>query len=347
MKSCTDAGGAGAGANITTIEGLAEPDGTMHPMQAAFKECHGLQCGFCTPGMVMSAIDLVTDNPAPSEETIRAELDGNMCRCTGYQNIVKAVRQACRGHEPLRNGDHHGCQPDRQVGAPRRRTCVSSPGAGQYTDDMVLHGPDATRCSCARPMRMRASAHQARRAKAAPGVVASSPAPTWPTQGERPALRLADHQQRRQADEGAGASGAGAGQGAPRRRPGGAGGRRDLKQAKDAAELIEVDYEELPAVVDIVDALKPGAPQCTTMCPTTTVTTGASATRRRSMPAFAKAAHVTKLDIVNNRLIPNAIEPRAANGIVQPERRQLHAVRRQPEPARRAPADVRLRARAA
>ena len=79
--------------SVVTIEGLIAEDGTMHPMQAAFRECHGLQCGFCTPGMVMSAIDLVNRHPRADEATIRAELDGNICRCTGYHNIVKAVRQ--------------------------------------------------------------------------------------------------------------------------------------------------------------------------------------------------------------------------------------------------------------
>lgn len=93
VKSCTVLAAQVHGAKITTIEGLAEPDGTLHPMQAAFKECHGLQCGFCTPGMVLSAIDLVHRHPGASEETIRSELDGNFCRCTGYQNIVLAVKQ--------------------------------------------------------------------------------------------------------------------------------------------------------------------------------------------------------------------------------------------------------------
>jgi aerobic carbon-monoxide dehydrogenase small subunit len=80
------------GAQIVTIEGVAAADGTLHPMQEAFREHHGLQCGFCTPGMVMSAIDLARNHARPTEETIRAELDGNLCRCTGYHNIVKAVR---------------------------------------------------------------------------------------------------------------------------------------------------------------------------------------------------------------------------------------------------------------
>ena len=81
------------GATVTTIEGLAAADGTLHPMQAAFKECHGLQCGFCTPGMVMSALDLVARHPNADEAKIREELEGNLCRCTGYQNIVRAVAQ--------------------------------------------------------------------------------------------------------------------------------------------------------------------------------------------------------------------------------------------------------------
>ncbi|MET0682177.1 MAG: (2Fe-2S)-binding protein [Casimicrobiaceae bacterium] len=92
VKACTILAAQANGAAVLTIEGLAAADGTMHPMQAAFKECHGLQCGFCTPGMVMSAIDLVNRHPNASEQTIRAELEGNFCRCTGYQNIVKAVR---------------------------------------------------------------------------------------------------------------------------------------------------------------------------------------------------------------------------------------------------------------
>ena len=93
VKSCNLLAAQADGAEITTIEGLAQPDGTLHPMQAAFKECHGLQCGFCTTGMVMSAIDLCQQNPHASEAEIRELLEGNICRCTGYQNIVKAVQQ--------------------------------------------------------------------------------------------------------------------------------------------------------------------------------------------------------------------------------------------------------------
>ena len=95
-KSCTTLALQCEGASITTIEGLAAADGTLHPMQAAFRACHGLQCGFCTPGMVMSAVDLVQHHDSSSEAAIREGLEGNMCRCTGYHNIVRAVQQGAQ-----------------------------------------------------------------------------------------------------------------------------------------------------------------------------------------------------------------------------------------------------------
>ncbi len=101
VKACTLLAVQADGSSVTTIEGLAAPDGTLHPMQAAFREHHGLQCGFCTPGMVMSAVDLVTANPAPTEREVREGLEGNICRCTGYHNIVKAV---LAGAEAMRTG---------------------------------------------------------------------------------------------------------------------------------------------------------------------------------------------------------------------------------------------------
>ncbi len=95
LKSCTMLAAAAAGAQVTTIEGIASGD-ALHPMQQAFHENHGLQCGFCTPGMVMSAIELVQDNPNPSEAEIRKGLEGNICRCTGYHNIVKSVQAGAK-----------------------------------------------------------------------------------------------------------------------------------------------------------------------------------------------------------------------------------------------------------
>jgi carbon-monoxide dehydrogenase small subunit len=96
VKACSVLALQAAGTSITTIEGVAAADGAMHPMQTAFNQCHGLQCGFCTPGMVMSAIDLVKNHDCSSEGKIREALEGNLCRCTGYQNIVKAVQQGAQ-----------------------------------------------------------------------------------------------------------------------------------------------------------------------------------------------------------------------------------------------------------
>jgi carbon-monoxide dehydrogenase small subunit len=96
VKSCTVLAASADGSSVTTLEGLAGPDGELHPMQRAFREEHGLQCGFCTPGMVMAAIGVLADNPDPSDREVREGLEGNLCRCTGYHNIVRAVRAAAQ-----------------------------------------------------------------------------------------------------------------------------------------------------------------------------------------------------------------------------------------------------------
>ena len=93
-KSCTVLAVQADGAEVTTIEGLADGDGTWHPLQTAFHTEHGLQCGYCTPGMIMASVSLLAENPNPSETEVREGLEGNLCRCTGYQNIVKAVQKA-------------------------------------------------------------------------------------------------------------------------------------------------------------------------------------------------------------------------------------------------------------
>ena len=99
VKSCSVLAVQVDGAAVTTIEGLAE-GGQLHPMQRAFHENHALQCGFCTPGMIMQAVDLLNDNPDPSDEQVREGIEGNLCRCTGYQNIVKAIQAAARERQP-------------------------------------------------------------------------------------------------------------------------------------------------------------------------------------------------------------------------------------------------------
>lgn len=94
VKSCNVLTLQAEGREVTTIEGICAPDGELHPVQQAFRECHGLQCGYCTPGMVMSVIDLLRREPQPDDAAIRHGLEGNLCRCTGYENIVKSVRLA-------------------------------------------------------------------------------------------------------------------------------------------------------------------------------------------------------------------------------------------------------------
>ena len=99
VKSCSLLAVQADGGEITTIEGLAR-DGELHPVQKAFNECHALQCGYCTPGMIMQAVDLLSDNPDPDERAVREGLEGNLCRCTGYQNIVRAVQSAAHAMKP-------------------------------------------------------------------------------------------------------------------------------------------------------------------------------------------------------------------------------------------------------
>jgi carbon-monoxide dehydrogenase small subunit len=97
VKSCTLLAVQADGHSVTTIEGMASADGTLHPMQQAFMENHGLQCGYCTPGMVMAATSLLKENPNPTEEEVRIGLEGNLCRCTGYHNIVQSVLACAKG----------------------------------------------------------------------------------------------------------------------------------------------------------------------------------------------------------------------------------------------------------
>jgi carbon-monoxide dehydrogenase small subunit len=106
VKSCSVLAVQADGSSVTTIEGLAGADGALHPMQKAFHDNHALQCGFCTPGMIMQAVDLVNDTPDPTEEQIREGIEGNLCRCTGYQNIVAAIQAAAqaRSDQPAPTG---------------------------------------------------------------------------------------------------------------------------------------------------------------------------------------------------------------------------------------------------
>ena len=130
VKSCTVLAVQANARSVTTIEGLAAPTGELHPMQRAFREHHALQCGYCTPGMVMAAVSLVTENPSPTEQDVRQGLEGNLCRCTGYHNIVEAVLAGARHTPSGSDGVHQtanqtsnqaGCSPDQPSQPPRTR----------------------------------------------------------------------------------------------------------------------------------------------------------------------------------------------------------------------------------
>ena len=121
VKSCSVLAVQADGCAVTTVEGLAAEDGTLHPVQRAFHEQHALQCGFCTPGMIMAAVDLLKENANPTDEEIREGLSGNLCRCTGYQNIVRAVKAASNGGAPRDEASFNlpaADQPPAQAAAP-------------------------------------------------------------------------------------------------------------------------------------------------------------------------------------------------------------------------------------
>ena len=154
MKSCTVFAVQADGADILTIEGMANADGTLHALQEGFREMHGLQCGFCTPGMIMRAYRLLQENPNPTEEEIRIGISGNLCRCTGYQNIVKAIQYAAAkiNGVPIQGGRrmnaltaHLGEQRAEKLegmGCKRKRVedVRFTQGKGNYVDDIKLPG---------------------------------------------------------------------------------------------------------------------------------------------------------------------------------------------------------------
>ena len=292
-------------------------------MQAAFRECHGLQCGFCTPGMVMSAVQLLADNPKATEEEIREGLDGNICRCTGYHNIVKSIQFCQSGEDPddgLRSSSmgnmNEAVDPSKSpIGQSvrRREDRRFITGAGHYTDDVVLQGQTYGVFLRSPHAHARIRSIDLAAAKKAPGVVdiitgadlADAKVGGLPcgwlihskdgTPMKEPAHPvLAQGKVRHVGDQVALVV------------------AETLLQAKDAAELVVVDYEELPAVIDLSAADSIGTAVHDDV-PDNVCYDWGHGDKAAVEAAFAKAAHVTKLSFVNNRLIPNAIEPRAAN----------------------------------
>ncbi len=389
VKSCNMLALQAAGREVTTIEGIATADGTMHPMQAAFKECHGLQCGFCTPGMVMSAIDLVANHAenAADDRRIREALVGNFCRCTGYQNIVKAVQVGGAGHEVTgriaiadsrvprrRNRRRPTASPERNeerhwvpacAGTTRSRTheCTSRlhrpvgqaqgrpalpDRRGQYTDDVAL--PQQTL------RRLRALAARARDDRRdrhrrprwrRPACSASSPARPRATVGGLPCGWLINNPDGTPMKEPKHPVLATARCATSATRSRWWSPRRSTRPS-DAAAARRGRLRRAAAGRRHRDREGRAVGGPRRSRRTTSATTWGCGDKAGVDAAFATAPHVSRArPSVNNRLIPNAMEPRAANAQLRPVRRELHALRREPEPARRAAADVRLRARPA
>jgi carbon-monoxide dehydrogenase small subunit len=126
VKSCTVLAVQADGLEITTVEGLAGADGGLHPMQQAFHDRHALQCGFCTPGMIMAAVDLLAENPDPTDAEIREGLEGNLCRCTGYQNIIRAVHDAAVAMRGARVAEPASVADEAMPGTPQAPPAVPS-----------------------------------------------------------------------------------------------------------------------------------------------------------------------------------------------------------------------------
>ena len=338
IKSCTALALALEGADVLTIEGLAAPDGPLHPMQEAFRENHGLQCGYCTPGMIMTAVDIVRRKGNELDDrTIREELEGNICRCTGYHNIVKAIAAGARAMKG--SGDRRTRRPNNKksslgsaTGRQGHECCVMSAtgigaavrrkedrrfitGTGHYTDDINRPGQAFAYFVRSPHAHATIKSIDVKAASAMPGVLAVL------TGAQLAGDKIGDlicgwmiHSK----------------DGSPMKmaaHPVLANGKachvgdavavvigETLAQARDAAEKVKVDYAVLPAVADPAAAQKQGAPLIHDIAPNNTIYQWNLGDAKAVDAAFKSAKHVTKLDIVNNRLVPNAIEPRAAIG---------------------------------
>jgi hypothetical protein len=271
VKSCTVLAVQADGQEVTTIEGLADADGTLHPMQQAFMENHGLQCGYCTPGMVMAATSLLEENPNPTEEDVRLGLEGNLCRCTGYHNIVKAVLAAAQRRRPPTLGTAHRLHTEHRLDGGPDMTITDEPTATGVIGQRLLRKEDPA------PHRRSGLRRRPEGAGGAPHGRAAQPVRT-PASSRSTAAPPRDARRRRRVH---------------RRRPRRGLGRADALRlaghrgheepgrtyplavdevqlrrrrvavvlaaaatAVDAADrLVDVDYDPLEAVVDLEDAL--------------------------------------------------------------------------------------------
>ncbi len=313
VKSCTMLAAQADGTEITTIEGLAK-GGELHPMQKAFQENHGLQCGYCTPGMVMASISLLEEIPNPTEEQVRIGLEGNLCRCTGYHNIVQSVLAAAEGGFGMTMVED---QAAKVIGTPmvRREDPALLTGEAKFTNDLNI--PGALHLAVLRSpyAHARITSVDVSGAAGQPGVVAAytgadlqelwgAPMPcAWPVTadmknpahypvavskacyvGDAVAVVLATSE----------------------------------AAAQDALGSIDVQYEALPAVIGLEDALSDRViiheAEGTNKSYTWELKIGEEAVEA----AFAAAAHTVKERYIQQRLIPMAMEPRAVVAVPQP-----------------------------
>ena len=273
VKSCSVFAVQADGGEVLTIEGLAR-DGQLHPVQKAFNECHALQCGFCTPGMIMQAVDLLGDNPDPDEHEVREGIEGNLCRCTGYQNIVRAVQSAAqamkpgarrahrdpraRGRELTHDDDRrtHHTGRDRRSPATRKEDARLITGRTRWTDNIILPGMLHLAVVRSPVAHARITGHRHRRGTGAARRRRRLHRGRPRRRASRPALRAGRSRPTRRH---------------PQRPPlavdtvhfAGEGVAvvvaRDAATARDATELVDVDYDDLPPVLDMEAALAEGA----------------------------------------------------------------------------------------
>lgn len=332
VKACTMLARQAEQKTVTTIEALAQ-GGALNPLQDAFRRCHALQCGFCTPGMIMRASDLLTQNPAPGEDEILAGLKGNLCRCTGYENILRAMRTITTDEKPVDTSAS-----DCGIGAspPRREDRRFLTGTGRFTADISFHDQAFAVFVRSPHAHARILNIDSAPAKAIPGVLAvytgkdvqqaglgslrcgwqvTSKDGTAMRGGERPIL--ATDKVRFQGDALAVVI------------------ADSLEIAERAAQAVIVEFDRLDHNVDPARArtARPLHQDASdNRCFTWALGDEAGVER-----AFNKAAHITTLTLRNNRLIPNAIEPRAANATFDlgDEKLTLYTTSQNPHMARR------------